>query len=304
MRILLLPMLLAVACQSPSKNKDRDDSSLDDSGLGMEAPARGPLSIAVDGDPNGLWWANGTLFLADDDNNRILRWTDSDGLGLQGELPAAPADGAGLGQLVQLDDGTLVVTRFGYGTAGDVVTLSASGQGAVVPGLEGERRRIGLAVAPDGALYDGWFVSGDAGRVGAISRLSLSGEEQTILDGLRKPVGVLVVGDQLYVADQDAGQILAAPLATPSAVSVLALVDSPDLLCAGPSGSLFTGGKDGMVRRILADGTVETLASGHQEIRGVAYDAENGRLFFVDHDGDDSDGENNFLQILPVEPEA
>lgn len=291
----MLPLLLLACSSGPS---DKDSTPPADSGTPAD---RGPTTVTIDGDPNGLWWVDGVLYLADDDNNRVLRWTDADGIGLVGELPEASSDGAGLGQLVALDDGTLVVTRFGYGTSGDVVTLAPDGTGSVVPGLDVERRRIGLGVTDDGTLYDGWFTSGDAGRVGAVSVLDLTGGETDAMTDLEKPVGVLVSGDTLYVSDQDAGDVLSAPLSDPSDVSVLAQVDSPDLLCAGPDGTLFTGGGEGEVRQIGADGSVTTLVSGYQEVRGVAFDAENTRLFFVDHDADDSDGTTNHLQIVPVD---
>lgn len=292
-------VLLFLACSGGSS--DKDAVAADDSGDSGATVDRGPTTISVDGDPNGLWWADGVLHIADDDNNRVLQWTDADGLALVGELPEASADGAGLGQLVAQADGTLVVTRFGYGTSGDVVTLAPDGTGSVVPNLDVERRRIGLTLAEDGALYDGWFVSGDAGRVGAVSRLDLSGTETDVITDLGKPVGVLASGDSLYVSDQDAGEVLIAPLADPSDLSVLATLDSPDLLCAGPDGSLYTGGGEGEVRQIGADGAVSSVASGYQEVRGVAYDADNRRLFVVDHDADDSDGVTNFLQLVPVD---
>lgn len=292
----MLPLLL-LACGTSG---GPDSNTTDHTGDGDPHVDRGPTTIAVDGDPNGLWWSDGVLTIADDDNNRVLRWTDADGLGLVGGLPEPSADGAGLGQLVALADGTIVVTRFGYGTSGDVVTLAPDGTGSVVPGLDVERRRIGLTVADDGTIYDGWYISVDGARVGAVSVLSLDGGETEVLPDLRKPVGVLASGDTLYVSDQDAGEILTAPRSDPSDVSVLAQVDYPDLLCAGPHGSVFTGGGEGAVRQISADGTVSTLVSGYQEVRGVAYDADNARLFFVDHDGDDSDGGTNNLQIVPV----
>ena len=289
--------LLLLACTA-----DNDPTGTDDTSGSDTVPAdRGPTTVTIDGDPNGLWWADGMLYLADDDNNRVLKWTEADGIGLVGELPEASSDGAGLGQLVVTDDGTIVVTRFGYGTSGDVVTVAADGTGSVVPGLDAERRRIGLAIADDGTIYDGWFVSGDAGRVGGVSELDLSGGETDVMPDLGKPVGVFASGDTLYVSDQDAGEVISAPLSDPSDISVFAQVDYPDLICAGPDGSIFTGGSDGDLRQIGADGSVTTLASGYQEIRGVAYDAENTRLFFVDHDGDDSDGETNYLQIVPVD---
>lgn len=288
--------LLLIACaSSPSDSADTaepgDSAEVD----------RGPTTLEVDGDPNGLWWDGEELIIADDDNNRILRWTDEGGLSRLGELIQPGESGAGLGQPVRLPNGTVVVPRFGYGTHGDVVTLAPDGTSTAVPDLDLTRRRIGLAMADDGSLYDGWFFSGESGRVGAVSKLDLSGSETDFLTGLGKPVGVLVAGDTLYVSDQDTSQVLAAPLADPDALTQFAQVDAPDLLCAGPEGSLFTGGLGGDVRRIGADGSVTTFATGFREIRGVAYDDVQHRLFVVDHDGDEADGLVHSLQILPVD---
>ena len=122
-----------------------------------------------------------------------------------------------------------------------------------------------------------------------------------MISGLSKPVGVFVSGGTLYVADQEVGQVFSAPLSDPSDLTVFAQVEDPDLLCAGPDGSLFTGSSTGDVRQIGADGSVTTPSSGHQEVRGVAYDAANTRLFVVDHDGDETDGTTNYLQIVPVD---
>jgi hypothetical protein len=40
---------------------------------------RGPAVISSLGDPNGLYWNDKTqtLYLADDDGNRILKWLDA-----------------------------------------------------------------------------------------------------------------------------------------------------------------------------------------------------------------------------------
>lgn len=295
------PLLVLFACAKSVETGASTSPTPSETGTPLMPADRGPTTVPVDGDPNGLWWDGERLLIADDNNNRVLSWTDAEGLGAVGTLAAAPPDGPGLGQLVVTGDGTIVVTRFGFGTAGDVVTLSPDGASTVVPNLDVERRRIGLTVTEDGTLFDTWFISTDV-KVGAVSRLDLAGTETEVMSGLEKPVGVLVVGDTLVVTDQDLGQVLTAPLADPSDVSVLALVEEPDLLCAGPDGSVFTGGPAGEVRHVSASGALSTFVSGYQEVRGCAYDAANGRLFFVDHDGDESDGTTHFLQIVPVGP--
>jgi len=266
---------------------------------------RGPTRIDVDGDPNGLWWeaSSHTLFLADDNNNRVLSWDDEVGFAAAAELPAAPDEGPGLGQIVRTADGTFVVTRFGGGFAGDVVTTTAGGTGEIVPDLDPERRRIGLTIADDGTLYDSWFVKMGEERVGSVGRLSLSGEEVEVIPGLVKPVGVLAIGDSLYVSDQDLGQLLRAPIADPAAYEVVATnLDTPDLIAAGPEGSVLTGSAAGELLRIDSAGAVTVVASGFQQVRGVAYDPEAGRAFIADHDADESDGTTHALQIVPIDP--
>ena len=69
-------------------------------------------------------------------------------------------------------------------------------------------------------------------------------------------------------------------------------------ICPGPNGTYFTDGKTGSVRQIFGDGKYADFAAGFQEIRGVAYDAENGRIFAADHD---PGGVTNRLQIIPVD---
>lgn len=263
-----------------------------------------PQVIAVDGDPNGLFWhdAEQKLYVADDNGNRILEWTDSGGFALVSDLPAAPTEGAGLGQLVVLDDGTIVVTRFGYGTAGDVAFVSPDGSSEIVPNLDPERRRIGLTVADDGTLFDSWFVRLESGaRVGAIGRLDLEGEEVEVVTGLMKPVGVLAVEGDLFISDQDLGQILKGPLDDPASYAVLGTLDAPDLLAAGPDGSLFSGSAGGSLYRIGASGETSVVETGFQQVRGVAYDPTGRRIFVADHDPDEGDGIEHFLHVLPAE---
>lgn len=268
--------------------------------LGAPAPAR--RSVALSADPNGLWWdpAGSTLYIADDDGNRILKWTDADGVRPFVALPAAPAEGPGLGQPVVTAAGTLVVPRFGFGTAGDVVSVTKEGRAEVVPGLATERRRIGLTVAQDGALYGSYFVKAGAGRVGAVAKLTLQGMETEVLTGLQKPVGVLALGADLYVSDQDLGQILKAPLAMPAMASVFAKLPAPDLLAAGPSGSIFTGGLQGGIRQISATGEVTVLQKGLKQPRGLAWDPVASRLFIANQDNEPADGVAHTLEILSL----
>lgn len=264
---------------------------------------RGPKTIAVDGDPNGLWWDadSATLYMADDQNNRVLRYRDGEGISLVANLPAAPANGPGLGALARMADGTLVVVRFGGGTAGDVVYVRPDGTSAIIPNLRPERRRIGITVTKDGQLLDGYFVRNNNVNVGSVARLTLEGTEQEVVGALVKPVGVLAVGDTLFISDQIAGKVYRSPLSAPSQLVAFATLSSPDLLAVGPNDTLLTGSRDGTVLSIRQSGEVSVIAGGFQQPHGLAYDAKNKRLFIADHDGTPDDGTNHTLRIIPLE---
>jgi hypothetical protein len=74
----------------------------------------------------------------------------------------------------------------------------------------------------------------------------------------------------------------------------------PDLLAAGPDGSILVASKAGSVQRIDATGTVTTLASGWSSVRGVAYDAERRRFFAAEHSGK-GEKAKHALHIVPVD---
>ncbi|MFE8595483.1 NHL repeat-containing protein [Archangium violaceum] len=271
---------------------------------GTSAPVeRGPKAISLEGDPNGLWWdaATKTLYMADGQNNRVMKWTDAGGVALVADLPPVPGRGVGLGGLVRMLDGTLVVVRFGGGSAGDVVFIRPDGTSGIVPNLKPERRRIGLTLARDGQLYVAYFVRTNNVNMGAVARLTLDGTEQDVIGALTKAVGVLAVGDSLFVSDQLAGKVYRSSLAAPQDYTAYASLPSPDLLAVGPGGLLLTGSREGKVFSIAPTGEVAVLASGYQQPHGLAYDAENKRLFIADHDGDTSNGVTHFLRIIPVE---
>ncbi len=265
---------------------------------------RGPSVFAIEADPNGLLWddATNTLFIADSENNRILAWTDEAGVSLVSDLPPTTASSPGLGQLVRLSDGTLVVTRFGSGTAGDVVFVRPGQAAAIVPNLDPERRRIGLTRTADDRLFVTWFVRLSTGdRVGAVGELDLAGTETVVLDGLKKPVGVLAVDDALIITDQDLNQIIRAPIAAPSTFTVLAALEGPDLLTLGPAGDLYLGSLGGAVYRVAASGTSSVVTTGYDTVRGVAVDLEARRLFVAEHEGHGLIGADHSLHIVPLD---
>jgi hypothetical protein len=299
---------------------------------------RGPSTLPFAGDPNGLFWDYGSgaaLYIADSANNKIVRWADKGGFSDAALLPAPPDGGdPALGQVLRLLDGTMLVTRFGFGQFGAVVAVSKSGDagvvGAAVPDggfapLSTRRLRIGVAMLADGTLVDTYFTGGDdAGRIGAIAKLNLlTGKESDLVTGLSKPVAVLYNEGKIYVTDQDLAYLIAAPLtggafvdpdaAAPDAGDeggmdaapvdagpqprVFATIPLPDLLCQGPDGAIFSGSSGGTVYQIDRKGTVTSLATGLKSARGCAYDGANKRLFVAEHD---PAGTAHTIRIIPV----
>jgi sugar lactone lactonase YvrE len=294
-----------VTTDASSETSSPDGAGADlgvDLGETDASPPPTTASVPLDGDPNGLYWdaPTSTLFVADDGNNRILTYRDGAGFSKYADLPSAPASGPGLGQLVRLADGSLLVTRFGFGSTGDIVQVKPDRTTAIVPGLDPSRRRIGLAVAPDGTIYDTYFQKTGSGYVGAIASVTLAGKETDVVTGLTKVVGVLATSDTLFFDDQTAGKLFAAPLSAPSTMRVVAALPSADLLCVGPTTpttTLFSGGADGNVRAIDAAGTVTVFATGFAAARGVAFDAAARRLFIANHVGTAG---SNTVEIRPV----
>jgi sugar lactone lactonase YvrE len=292
------------AASDAEPGTDAGRPSHDDGGSdGGGVVDRGPTILPLDGDPNGLFWSadEGTLYVADDDNNRVVRWRH-DGFVTPVALPAFDDErGPGLGQVIRHGDGRVFVARFGYGTLGAVIEVATDGTTREWPDLDPTRRRIGLAVDGDGAVYSAWFVGPAGSRVGGVSRLESRGETDLAIEGLVKPVGILVREDVLFVADQDQGRVLRVPLDDVASTTTYATPPSADLLAATASGLLFTGGRTGEVFRIATDGSFTVFQSDLQEVRGLAYDEAAGRLFVASHDGDATDGETHRLHVFPVD---
>ena len=258
----------------------------------VAAKAAAPVTFALPVEPNGLWWdaPAATLYFASDEEHALYRWKDGR-FTVAAALPA-PAGKPGLGQLVRTPDGSTFVTRFGHGDGGGILVVGPDGVAKLADGLDGARRRIGLAGDDSGALFDGYFVYDEAKQAthGAVARLSIDGNghaaESDIISGLQKPVGVLVVGDVIYVSDQAANTIVRATLSAPAAdARPFAQLNQPDLLCAGDAGALFAASKAGTVYRVGSDGAVTSVVAGLRPLRGIAFDPAGKRLFFVERRG-------------------
>lgn len=296
-RILIaLAAIALAACAAPAVDRQ---------------PAHEPLS----GNANGVWWSESTqaAIVTDDTGNRLQSRANDGRMTTVANLPPALGRGPGLGQVVRDADGGYVVPRFGFGQNGGVAYVDPRGGTDVIEGLSPTRRRIGLWPVKANIYVVSWFESREGGgnqtQRGGVSLLSidpktapLHGTERDLVTGLVKPVGVAVRGNVLYIGDQSARTIytgdLAQLTATPgnaASLRVLATADSDQFTLAG-NGDLYTGGRDGVIRRITPAGGVSVIAQGFQSIRGVSYDAANRRLFAVEYGKGAST-----LHVLPVD---
>jgi sugar lactone lactonase YvrE len=263
------------------------------------APTQGSAArrdIPLPGDANGIYWdaSDHTLYLTDVTHDALIAWTDANGFATIAELP--PASKVELGGLTRLADGTFVIASFGFGSDGAVLAVGPDHHATAIAGLDKARRRIGITRAPDGTLYDAYFVVDGHQHTGGVAKLDLAtGESDVVTQGLAKAVGVAATAAGVFVSDQESNTIYAIDK---GALKPLASgLPSVDLLTALPDGSLVTGGKTGAVVRIAPDGTHSEIASGFEQVRGTAYDPAGHRLFVVEHG---KAGANHTLHVLPL----
>jgi hypothetical protein len=289
-RFVMIAAALLAACGSSSS--------------GVDAPSidRGPTNTPLEADPNGLYWDAGAkmLYVADQDGNQLLTWTDAAGFGTPIPLTSAAAGDIELGGLAQLSDGTLLAPRFGFGTTGTIIKIK-DGVANDLTGLDPMRRRLGITVGSDDSIFVTYFVKTTT-STGAIAKVTLDGNggasEADWITPLVHPVGVTIVGADLFAGDQTPGLVYEQPVAAAGSGTVFTDADGPDLMSPGPGSSFFSGSTAGDVYQFMPDGTVVNFQTGFTETRGMAYDAANQRLFVAEHTGSDV----NALHIFPVTP--
>lgn len=281
---------------------------------------RGPTELPVDARLNGLYWdaPQARLYLTDDGANVVRVWDGDAGFPVFADLPPMQAEQrATLGQITRGADGVLYTTRFGFSAYGAIVAIPGGGAAHDLAGLDVTRRRLGVTPTPDGTLLTGWFLGGAAGNdSGAVSEVTVhadgSAGERDLIRGLNKPTGLVVVGDDLFVADQGQDVLRRYALselrarATPAQAAdgdVVARFDDgekPDLMTAGDDGTLYIGGGAGNLYAIGAQGERNTLATGWRGgVRGLAWDGAAGRLFAAVMAADDE--ERPTVRIVPLD---
>lgn len=304
--------LWALACSSCGDDSARParDAATQDAAPDAD-PRRGPSTVVLSGSANALAWdaATGTLLLTDNTTNSLVSWSDAGGAVTVGPFPPQTA-GSSLGDLVKRGDGTILTANFGFGTQGSILAIDAGKRASVVAGLDVTRRRIGLAQAPDGTLYDCYFVGGGMmSQTGGVAKVELSGAAgaatateteiagASTTAGFKKVVGLVATDTAVFVSDQTQKKIF--KIAVPGhAVTEVATVPAADLLALLPNGDLLTGGGTDVLR-ITPGGTVSTVFTGFEQVRGLAYDAQLKRLFIVEHSL--TVGTPDKLQIRPLD---
>ncbi|MCU1282528.1 MAG: hypothetical protein JWM53_6074 [bacterium] len=282
-------------------------------GMDLNVPdlaVRRTADVPLTFQPEGLWWDSATqaLYIANDGGQQIIRWReDVNAFVVFARLPEIAATAGSLGQVIKAKDNSLLVTRFGFSQAGAVLQVQSDGTIANIAGLDVKRRRLGLTVAADGTVFDGWFLvvaPSKTPMLGTVSRLALDGSGETdVVTGIGKPVGLLALGDQLYISDQLNGVILKTPVASPGTTTTFAAVAGADELAAGPNGVIFAASNTGTVWSIAADGTPTSVHDGYKALRGVAYDPDHKRLFVSEPDAGNPDGGAGMpmLHVLPID---
>lgn len=243
--------------------------------------------ILVRADPNGLAYEHreDRLFVADSRSGAILR--------IEGDrhhqIATVGTDGVAgdnrIGAITVTPDGTLFVTRPGYGQAGGVFRIDVGGQVRPLQKLPPQCWRLGITYdVGEHALYTTQFLTSKRGaHDGSVVAIDLvTGEPSTILDGFGKPIGIVKLGPILVIADARQRAVFRVELVAGRAVTRLQLagdIDRPDSLCAsGVDSVLVTTYNDemgrGTVRRLWLDGRTRLVASGAWEPKGIATDGE------------------------------
>lgn len=238
-------------------------------------------TIVLDFAPSGLLYdrAERALYIVDARAPRILRWSEGEGVRPFAML-SADVDPLRLGQRARWRDQTFLVPRHGSGEHGAILICGGDGA-AELYGIDPTKKRIGIAVAPDGAIYSTYFRECHGPHTGALALIDQGGAEVDLLPGLDKPVGVVATDAHVFVSDQTRGEVLIIDRRT-NAISTRIAIAAPDALCTASGSELFVCTAKGEVLRIREDGAIDALISGLERTRGIACDVEGERIFVAE----------------------
>lgn len=156
---------------------------------------------------DGPVWIDGALVFTDAPRSQVLRWR-------QGEEPMVIAEDSGGASGLALDASRRLIAaehdrrRVSRREDGEVASLAERVGGAALNGP------TDLAIAPDGTVYfvDAPPASDRTGTAGRVVRVTAAGVADVVIDGLNRPSGLAVAGNELYVADAGRRDLRAYPL--------------------------------------------------------------------------------------------
>lgn len=249
----------------------------------VHSPSDDPHAIEVPADPNGLAYDAGddTLYVADG-AGAVLAIEHGHSRRIA-TIATAGCTTNELGGIAVAPGGTLYVARLGHGHAGAILRVTRRGAVTELPGLSSDVWRLGVVHDPgERALYTTQYDKTAAGPCdGAVIRIDLStGEIEPVVDGLGKPVGVAKLGATLLITDARRRAVICAELTHRGArCTEIPLGERPDSIAAcGVDSAVLTSYRSdagvGSVHRLWLDGTIETVATGAWEPRGVASDGD------------------------------
>ena len=256
-----------------------------------------PQRLVLNARPNGIAVraTDGTVFITDDLSNSVLSASEGQAFAHYVSIPTVAGQANSLSQLTFINANTLLIERFGYGSASAIFDSPAPDKVQALLGLDPSRHRLGLALAAPGKLLSSWFVKqGKQALEGGVSLLSYDASthqvvEHDVLKGLSKPVGIVVADDTVFVSDQTQNRVvrvsLQAVLHTTQAIApdtVVAQIHGPDLMTLDAAGTLYTKCDTHSLCAIASNGTVTVLANDFQDARGVAVDQLHHRLYAID----------------------
>ena len=283
------------------------------SGCGSTQVASTPQRISLDARANGIAIrpADGAVFITDDKTNSVLSSADGKAFKPFASLPPVAGQANALSQVSMADDGSLLVGRFGFGTAGAVFDIGADRSVSALSGTDPMRRRLGLAVIGTGKILSTWFVkNGNSPATGGLSLItydvsSHAASEHNLLTGLAKPVGIAVQGDTVFISDQTDNMILKTSLsglinhAQSGGLSTTVIkINGPDLLSIDSNGTLYTKCNSTAVCKINPDESVAVIANDFEDARGTAIDRTHHVLYVIDRPKSADSG--SVLRAIPL----
>lgn len=267
------------------------------SACGSAQVASAPQRVSLDARANGIVIrpADGRIFITDDKTNSVLSSVDGSTFTPFAAIPVVAGQANALSQVTIADTGSLLVGRFGFGTAGAVFDVGANRSVSTLSGVDPTRRRLGLSAIGMGKLLSTWFVkNGNAPATGGLSLITYeesthTASEHNLLTGLAKPVGIAVQSDAVFISDQADNMILKTSLSglvnhaqADGLNTTVIKINGPDLLSIDSNGALYTKCNSTAVCRIGPDNSVAVIANDFEDARGVAIDPGHHLLYVID----------------------